>query len=78
MEELKSGQESTDGSKMVARASEFFDLARQKKDSTVSLSENDANSPRTDYIGGPVEKHIIGLPATSANEAHNAVEGLDF
>lgn len=24
----------------------FFDIDRQKKDSTVSLSENDANSPR--------------------------------
>ena len=27
-------------------ANDFFDLPRQKKDSTVSLSENDVNSPR--------------------------------
>ena len=27
-------------------ANDFFDLPRQKRDSTVSLSENDANSPR--------------------------------
>jgi len=41
---------------------DFFDLPRQKKDSTVSLSENDANSPRGG--GAAVDKQLsVDAPA---------------
>ncbi len=51
----------------------FFNLEKQKKDSTVSLSENDANSPRVPTVLQVTEKQ------TSANISKpKASSGFDF
>lgn len=52
---------------------DFFALKGQKKDSTVSLSENDANSPRMPATLQPKEKQISADPSTLTSPA-----GLDF
>ncbi len=55
---------------------DFFDLPRQKKDSTVSLSENDANSP-TRNIPTSVPTNAANNPASNAIVSGND-KVLDF